>query len=78
MIFPVAHTNPTELVSALLTRHVIAALILFNPRQALGTGLRICQDPISRFRFVTTLFIPARQVFAGRGAVGFFAAHQTK
>ena len=59
---PVTHANPAKLVLAFLAGHVVASLILFDSGTALGARFGVCQNPISCFRFVFTLFIPDCQL----------------
>ena len=42
---PVAEAEPAEVVTAVPTRHVVAALVLLNKALALGTRLCIGLDP---------------------------------
>ena len=45
VVQPVTHAQPTELVSALGTRHVHTPLVLFNVFIAVWAGFRVFLDP---------------------------------
>jgi hypothetical protein len=78
MCSPIAHTNPTKLVFAFLTGHVVASLVLLNSGNTLGARLGVCQNPISGFGFILTLFIPDCQLLAVAWRMRFLTTYQTK
>jgi hypothetical protein len=59
MVMPISHADPTEFKFTLLASHVVAPLILFNPRAALGTWFGIRQNPVGRLRLILALFVPS-------------------
>mmetsp|Transcript_18663 Transcript_18663/g.57398 ORF Transcript_18663/g.57398 Transcript_18663/m.57398 type:complete len:274 (-) Transcript_18663:289-1110(-) len=58
---PVAHAHPAELVLALRAGHVVAALVLLDPRLTLGAPLRVRQNPVRRLALVLALLLPLPQ-----------------
>ena len=58
MVFPVAHADPTELVSALRAGHMIAPLVLLDVLLALRADFRVGGDPVDIFRLSISLLIP--------------------
>ena len=56
----------------------IITLILFNATVTFGAALGVGENPIGRFRFVATLFVPGREILTIGRRVGLFAADETK
>jgi citrate lyase alpha subunit len=76
--FPISQTQPTELICAHSTSHVIASSVLFDEGFAFGTVLSVGGDPVLSLRFVLDLFLPQTNLFARSGEVGFLLAFEAK
>jgi hypothetical protein len=59
---------------ALLTNHVVATLVLLDPREALGALLRVGKDPVGGLTFVLALLLPLGKVGANNWRVGLETA----
>jgi hypothetical protein len=78
VIIPIAHANPTKLVTTPLARHVVATLILFDSRIAFRARLGVGQDPIGSFRLIAAFLIPQLEILARTRQVRLFTAIQTE
>ena len=58
MLFPRTTANPTEIIGALTTGHVVTAATFFDTRATERAVFRIGRDIICSFRVIATLFEP--------------------
>lgn len=74
MSFPWLDAKPTKFTSALRTRHMVAALILFDLLVAMWACFGICKYPIQIFALIAELVNPEVSQLANGWVVLFFAA----
>ncbi len=73
-VYILTHTNPTEFVFAYFACHVVAALILLNASLTVRALSGVRENPVRSLALIRALQRPVRQLAAGAGVVGLFAA----
>mmetsp|Transcript_27956 Transcript_27956/g.78337 ORF Transcript_27956/g.78337 Transcript_27956/m.78337 type:complete len:289 (+) Transcript_27956:492-1358(+) len=78
VVAPVSHADPAKLVRTTPAGHVVATLILFNPRHAFRARFGVRQDPVGRFGLVSALVLPQSDLLASAGRMGLLPAHNAE